>query len=182
VRRLETRLQGLVLAAPDVHADERGFFLETFHADQYRAIGVTVDFVQDNHSRSTGGVLRGLHYQEAPGQAKLVRVARGRIFDVAVDIRPDSPTFGHYESFVLDDELHHQLFLPVGFAHGFVTLSAETDVVYKVSAYYDSSTERGIAWDDPDLSISWPVAEPIISERDRQNLPLSATSRRGSRP
>lgn len=169
MKRIETTLDGLVLLEPSVHGDERGFFIETFHADRYRALGITADFVQDNHSRSAGAVIRGLHYQEHPGQAKLIRVARGRIFDVAVDIRPDSPTFGHHESFILDDRNHRQLFIPVGFAHGFATLSALTDVVYKVSNYYNATTERGIAWNDPDLAIEWPVAEPIVSERDRAN-------------
>lgn len=169
MKQLQTTLSGLVLIEPSAHQDERGFFLETFHADRYRSLGVAAEFVQDNHSRSTGGVIRGLHYQEAPGQAKLVRVARGRIFDVAVDIRPDSETFGRHEPFILDDVSHRQLYIPVGFAHGFATLSDVTDVVYKVSSYYDAETERGIAWDDPELNIEWPIRNATVSERDRRN-------------
>jgi dTDP-4-dehydrorhamnose 3,5-epimerase len=171
--RLATRLPGLVLLAPRVHADERGFFLETYSPATYRAAGVEVEFVQDNHSRSVRGTLRGLHYQRRPGQAKLVRVARGRIWDIAVDIRPGSPTFGVWEAFELDDTSHRQLFVPIGFAHGFCVLSEVADVVYKVSAPYDGSEERGIAWDDPALGVAWPVDEPILSARDRSNPRLA---------
>lgn len=169
MRSIATRIAGLVLLQPDVHGDARGFFLETFHARRYREFGIDVDFVQDNHSRSSGSVIRGLHYQAEPGQPKLIRVVRGRIFDVAVDIRPESPTFGQYESFILDDDAHRQLFIPQGFAHGFATLSELADIVYKVGSYYDAATERGLAWDDPDLGIDWPVTGPIVSERDRKN-------------
>lgn len=169
MRLLPTLLEGLVLLEPSVHADERGFFVETFRDDLYRDLGIDVTFVQDNHSRSRHSVVRGLHYQADPGQPKLIRVARGRIFDVAVDIRSESPAFGRHESFLLDDETHHQVFIPAGFAHGFVTLSAEADVVYKVGSHYDPSSERGLAWDDPDLGIDWRVEAPIVSERDRHN-------------
>ena len=170
------RLAGLVLLAPAVHADDRGFFVETYARDAYRAAGVDADFVQDNHSRSGRDTLRGLHYQRRPGQAKLVRAARGRIWDVAVDIRPDSPTFGEWEAFELDDEAHHQLFVPIGFAHGFCVLSDVADVTYKVTAPYDAGEERGIAWDDTDIGVRWPVGEPLLSPRDRSNPRLADLS------
>lgn len=173
LERLPTRLDGLVLLAPAVHADERGFFVETYSREAYRDAGVAVDFVQDNHSRSGRGTLRGLHYQRRPGQAKLVRAARGRIWDVAVDIRPASPTFGQWEAFELDDESHRQLFVPVGFAHGFCVLSDVADVAYKVSAPYDGAEERGIAWDDPHVGVRWPIDHPILSDRDRSNPRLA---------
>lgn len=169
-----TRLEGLLLIEPQVRSDERGFFVETFSRGRYREAGISVDFVQDNHSRSRAGTVRGLHYQIAPGQAKLVRVARGRIHDVVVDIRRSSPTFGEHEAFELDDVLHRQLYVPVGFAHGFCALSAEVDVVYRVSSYYDAASEVGIAWDDPVLAVAWPVDDPLVSERDRQ-LPRLAS-------
>lgn len=170
---LPTRLAGLVLVQPAVHADARGFFVETYRRDAYRAAGIASSFVQDNHSRSARATLRGLHYQRRPGQAKLVRVARGAIWDVAVDIRPGSPTFGAWEAFELDDVGHRQLYVPIGFAHGFCVLSDTADVVYKVSQSYDAGEERGIAWDDPDLAIDWPVDDPQLSERDRHNPRLA---------
>ena len=168
-----TRLAGLVLVEPEVHGDERGFFLETYRRDRYRSLGIEVEFVQDNHSRSRQGTVRGLHYQTDPGQAKLVRVARGRILDVALDIRIGSPTFGQHESLELDDIRHRQLFVPVGFAHGFAVLSETADVAYKVSSVFDPATEAGIAWDDPALGIDWHVAEPRVSDRDRTNPSLA---------
>lgn len=161
-------LAGTKLIRPDVFPDRRGFFLESYNRDRYGSVGVGCFFVQDNHSRSVRGALRGLHYQEAPGQAKLVRVARGRIFDVVVDIRPSSSTFGRWHGSVLDDEEQAQLFIPVGFAHGFCVLSESADVVYKVSAPYDPAAERTLRWDDPELSISWPIRRPILSDRDRR--------------
>lgn len=176
MERLSTRLEGLVLIAPDIRGDERGFFLETFRADTYREMGIDVDFIQDNHSRSVRGTLRGLHFQTNPGQAKLVRCARGAIFDVVLDIRLSSPTFGEHQSFLLDDRDHHQLFVPIGFAHGFCVVSDEADVTYKVSSYYDSATEAGIAWDDPDLGIQWPVSDPLVSNRDQSNPSLASLS------
>lgn len=179
MRVLETRLSGPVLIEPTVVRDVRGFFLETYREDAYRAAGVDARFVQDNHSRSTRGVLRGLHYQVEPGQPKLVRAARGKIFDVVVDIRPGSPSFGGHEAFELDDETHRQLYVPVGFAHGFCVLSDVADVVYRVGSYYVADTERGIAWDDPDLGIRWPITDPIVSDRDMSNPRLrSAEIRR----
>jgi len=166
---LPTRLPGLVLVELALHGDDRGFFLEMYRRDAYTSAGIAVDFVQDNHSRSQRGVLRGLHFQQDLGQAKLVHVAQGRIFDVAVDMRPDSPTFGQYESFELDDRQHLQLFIPGGFAHGFCVVSEAADVIYKVSSYYAPDQERGLAWNDPAIAINWPIADPVLSDRDRQN-------------
>jgi len=172
-RRLETRIDGLVLIEPHVIADDRGFFFETFRADEYAALGIDVPFVQDNHSRSTRGTIRALHFQLRPGQAKLVRAARGAIWDVAVDLRRDSPTYGQYEGFELNDSNARQLFVPVGFAHGFCVTSETADVTYKVSSYYDGATERGIAFDDPGIGIDWPASEPLVSDRDRSNPTLA---------
>jgi dTDP-4-dehydrorhamnose 3,5-epimerase len=171
-RRLETRIDGLVLIEPRMIADDRGFFFETFRANEYTELGVDVPFVQDNHSRSVRGTLRGLHFQLQPGQAKLVRAARGAVWDVAVDLRRDSPTYGQYEAFELTDENAHQIFVPVGFAHGFCVTSETADVTYKVSSYYAGATERGIAFDDPAIGIDWPVDEPLVSDRDRGNPTL----------
>ncbi len=165
-RRLETKLEGVVLLEPQVHGDRRGFMVETFRADTWPELGIDVDFVQHNHSRSVRGTLRGLHFQTEPGQAKLVRCPRGSIFDVAVDLRRGSPTYGQWEGHVLDDESHRQLFVPVGFGHGFAVLSEVADVSYLLSSVYDPATESGIAWDDPDVGIEWPVSEPLLSERD----------------
>jgi dTDP-4-dehydrorhamnose 3,5-epimerase len=167
MRALPTSLAGVRQIEPAVHGDHRGFFAETWRADAWPEGGVDVAFVQDNHSRSRRGTLRGMHFQTAPGQAKLVRCARGSIFDVVVDLRRDSPTFGRWEGFVLDDESMRQLFVPIGFAHGFCVTSEVADVVYKCSSYYDPATEAGIAYDDPAIGIEWPLGvEPVISERD----------------
>jgi dTDP-4-dehydrorhamnose 3,5-epimerase len=164
-RRLPTEIEGVALIEPEVHGDERGFFVETFRTADMAQLGIEVDFVQENHSRSAGRVLRGLHMQR--GQAKLVRCARGLIFDVAVDLRPDSPTFRRWEGYELDDVEHRQLFIPDGFAHGFCVLSDEADVIYRVSSYYDPELESGVAWDDPEIAVHWPIADPVLSERDR---------------
>ncbi len=167
MRTVPTSLAGVVVLEPAVHGDHRGFFAETFRADAWAAAGIDVAFVQDNHSRSRRGTLRGMHFQTAPGQAKLVRCARGEILDVVVDLRRGSPTFGRWEGFALDDAAMRQLFVPVGFAHGFCVVSEVADVVYKCSSYYDAATESGIAYDDPALGIAWPAGvEPIVSERD----------------
>jgi dTDP-4-dehydrorhamnose 3,5-epimerase len=164
---VETKLDGLVVVEPEVHGDERGFLVETFRDDRWRELGVDAGFVQDNHSRSARNTLRGLHFQTTPGQAKLVRCLRGRVWDVAVDLRRDSPTFGKWEGHELDDETHRQLYVPVGFAHGFCVLSGIADAHYRLSSYYDPATEAGIAWDDPEVGVEWPVTEPLLSERDR---------------
>lgn len=165
---LPTGIDGLILIEPEVHGDERGFFLETFSDGVWRALGVETGFVQHNHSRSRRGTLRGLHFQTSPGQAKLIRCARGEIFDVAVDLRRGSPTFGEWRGFRLDDRDHRQLFVPVGFAHGFCVISKEADVTYLVSSSYDPATEAGIRWDDPQVAVEWPVEDPLLSDRDRE--------------
>jgi dTDP-4-dehydrorhamnose 3,5-epimerase len=175
MERLPTRLQGPVLLAPPVHGDARGFFHESYRVDAWSREGIGVTFVQDNHSRSGRGVVRGMHVTLGPGQAKLVRCARGAIWDVVVDVRPDSPTYGEWEGFELSDETMHQLYVPLGFAHGFCVLSEIADVTYKVSSYYDPEYERGFAFDDPDVGIPWPSdIELQVSERDRTAPPLSA--------
>lgn len=166
--RLATQIDDLVLLEPVVHGDSRGFLLETFSDPAWRELGIEGPFVQENHSRSTAkGTLRGLHFQTSPGQAKLVRCLRGAIFDVAVDLRRGSPTYGQWEGYALDDETHRQLWVPIGFAHGFQVLSEVADVAYKLTSLYDPETESEIAWNDPDLGIEWPIAEPILSDRDR---------------
>lgn len=171
--RLETKLEGVALIAPRVIADERGFFVETFSRERWRELGVDADFVQHNQSRSVKGTLRGLHFQTEPGQAKLLRCVRGEIRDVAVDLRRGSPTYGQWEAHLLDDVEHHQLFVPVGFGHGFAVLSEVADVAYQVSSYYDPATEAGIAWDDPDVGVEWDIENPVLSERDK-NAPKLA--------
>jgi dTDP-4-dehydrorhamnose 3,5-epimerase len=167
-RRLETRLDGVVLLEPQVHGDERGFMVETYRHDDWAKLGVNAEFVQHNHSRSGRGILRGIHFQTEPGQAKLVRCPRGSIFDVAVDLRRGSPTYGQWEGHVLDDETHRQLYVPVGFGHGFAVLSDVADVSYLLSSAYDPATEAGIAWDDPDVGVEWGVDGPLLSERDKK--------------
>ena len=165
MERLETRLEGPVLVRPVIHGDHRGFFHESYRRTVYTELGVPDEFVQDNHSRSKLGVVRGMHYQ--PGMAKLVRCARGAIFDVVVDLRVGSPTFGEWEAFELNDENLHQLYAPDGFAHGFCVLSEVADAVYKCSDYHNPETETGIAYDDPAVGIQWPDdIELIPSERD----------------
>lgn len=178
---VELRLPGLKRIQPRVFRDDRGFFLEAFRADRYRGAGIDCDFVQDNHSYSVEGTLRGLHFQSAPGQAKLLRVISGRVFDVAVDLRPESATFGQWEGVYLDSESHQQLFVPVGFAHGFCVMSPTADVVYKVSAAYDPSTECTLAWNDPSVGVVWPVANPVLSSRDQRGESLSQIARRVGR-
>ena len=173
LRRLPTRLRGPVLLEPAVHRDERGFFLETYNRADLATAGVTTDFVQDNHSRSRLGTVRGLHFQRGAGQAKLVRAARGHIWDVVVDVRRGSETFGEWEAFDLDDVAHRQLFVPAGFAHGFCVVSDIADVCYKVSSYYEADAERGIAWNDPAIGIRWPIDDPTLSDRDRLNPMLA---------
>ena len=172
-RALETKLDGVVLIEPRVHGDSRGFMLESFSRDAWAELGVGVEFVQHNHSRSSRGTLRGIHFQTEPGQAKLVRCPRGAILDVAVDLRRGSPTYGQWEAHVLDDETHRQLFVPVGFGHGFAVLSEVADVSYLVSSLYDPLTEAGIAWDDPDVGVDWRVEDPLLSERDKSAPKLS---------
>jgi dTDP-4-dehydrorhamnose 3,5-epimerase len=173
VERLSTRLPGTVLLQPIVHGDERGFFLETYRAAALADLGIVDEFVQHNHSRSRRGVVRGMHFQ--PGMAKLVRCARGTVYDVLVDLRRGSPTFGQWEGFALDDEQHHQIYCPDGFAHGFCVLSEVADLVYLTSDYYDPTRESGFAYDDPDVGIAWPEGLALTaSARDSRAPTLAA--------
>lgn len=163
---LETGLPGVLLLEPKVFGDERGFFLETFQAARYAGIGISAPFVQDNWSRSTRGTLRGLHFQDPHAQGKLVQVVRGSVYDVAVDIRRGSPTFGRWEGHELSEQNKRQLWVPAGFAHGFVVTSAECDFLYKCTEYYRPEIERAIAWNDPALAIPWPITDPVLSAKD----------------
>lgn len=169
MRFLPQDIPDVILVEPATFRDSRGFFLESYHAERFAAGGISCNFPQDNHSRSMRGTLRGLHFQRQPGQAKLVRCVRGAIWDVAVDIRPASPTFGRWVAQELSEENQRMLFVPVGFAHGFVVLSQEADVLYKCSHYYIPETEAGVAWDDPDIALPWPVNQPLLSDRDQRN-------------
>lgn len=159
-------LLGLKKITPALHHDSRGFFMQSYHAPSYKDAGISCVFAQDNHSKSGKNTVRGMHYQSAPGQAKLVRVVVGRIFDVAVDIRPQSPTFGRWQGVWLDAQEHAQLFVPVGFAHGFCVVSDVAEVLYKTSSVYDGATEAGFAYNDPAVGIQWPCAAPEVSARD----------------
>jgi dTDP-4-dehydrorhamnose 3,5-epimerase len=173
VRLVPAGIDGIVIIEPDVHRDGRGFFLETYHAERYRECGIAGPFVQDNHSRSVSGTLRGLHLQVRHAQGKLIRVIEGEIFDVAVDVRRGSPTFGRWVGIDLTAESFSQIYVPPGFAHGFCVVSAAAQVEYKCTDVYDPESEIGIAWNDPALGISWPVSEPLLSARDRHHPTLS---------
>ena len=162
----ETSIPGVKVLGPGVFGDERGFFLETFNKRVFSELGLPSEFVQDNHSRSLRGVLRGLHYQVTRPQGKLVRVARGKIFDVAADVRRGSPTFGKWFGIALDDVSLKALWIPPGFAHGFCALSETADVVYKCTELYSPADERGIRWDDPTIAIKWPITDPTLSPKD----------------
>jgi dTDP-4-dehydrorhamnose 3,5-epimerase len=167
VKVIETSLPGVLIIEPRVHGDDRGFFVETFQAERYtREIGVALPFVQDNHSRSVRGVLRGLHLQRRHAQGKLVRVARGEVFDVAVDIDPKSGTFGRWVGATLSDFNHRQLWIPPGYAHGFLVLSELADFEYKCTDYYHPEDEIGVIWNDPDIGITWPLDNPTLSAKD----------------
>lgn len=168
MQRLETRLDGPKLLKPKVFGDERGFFAETYRRSVYTDLGIPEEFKQDNHSRSAAKIVRGMHFQVGAGTAKLVRCGRGEIFDVVVDLRQGSPTFGEWEGFRLSDENHHMLLAPVGFAHGFCVVSDVADVFYKQTNYYDDDLERGISYRDPDVGIEWPIPvdELVPSDRD----------------
>ena len=165
----QTELDGVLLIEPTVHHDSRGRFFESYAKEKYRAVGIQEDFVQDNQSISNKNVLRGLHYRVDPEQAKLVRVVKGEVFDVVVDIRKSSPTFGKWQSFILSDTNHLQLYVPVGFAHGFCVLSDTSEFSYKVSEYYSGKKEKGLIWNDPDIGIDWPISDPILSDKDESN-------------
>jgi len=173
VRVIPTTLPGVLIIESQVYYDERGFFLETYHAQKYAALGIADTFVQDNHSKSVQGAVRGLHLQVDRPQAKLVRVIEGEIYDVAVDVRRGSPTFGRWTAVSLSAENFRQCFVPAGFAHGFAVLSPTAQVEYKCTDVYDPKSEAGILWNDPDLAISWPVERPVVSDRDRSNPRLA---------
>jgi len=162
----ETKLPGVLIIEPKVFGDSRGFFKETFQAERYRESGIENTFVQDNYSRSQKGVLRGLHFQITKSQGKLVSCPKGTIFDVAVDINPESKTYGQYVGVELTDENHKQMWIPPGYAHGFCVLSETADFHYKCTHYYDPSDERGLIWNDPDVAIDWPIAHPSLSNKD----------------
>ena len=173
MRCVPATIPGVVIIEPDVHVDVRGFFLETYQADKYRAAGIRDVFVQDNHSRSTADTIRGLHLQLKRPQGKLIRVIEGEIFDVAVDVRRGSPTFGQWVGVTLSAENFRQCYIPKGFAHGFAVTSPVAQVEYKCTDIYDAASEIGIAWDDPDIGIVWPVADPVLSERDKRHPRLA---------
>jgi dTDP-4-dehydrorhamnose 3,5-epimerase len=170
---IETPLTGVKIIEPKSFGDARGFFLETYSAERYQQVGIDGVFVQDNHSRSAKGVLRGLHYQLNHPQGKLVSVTRGEVLDIAVDIRIGSPTFGQWHSVVLNDENHRQYYIPPGFAHGFVVLSEIADFVYKCTDYYHPEDEKGLIWNDKAIGIDWQTEEPLLSEKDRNNKTLA---------
>ena len=169
---IETALPGVLIIEPKVFGDHRGFFLETFQAERYREAGIRLPFVQDNHSRSGQGVLRGLHFQRSRPQGKLVSVSRGAVYDVAVDINPDSPTCGRFVGVELNDENHRQLWIPPGYAHGFCVLSEVADFQYKCTDYYAPEDEGGLLWNDPEINIPWPVDNPQLSAKDQRNPSL----------
>jgi dTDP-4-dehydrorhamnose 3,5-epimerase len=174
MRFVPTELPGVILVEPDVYRDSRGFFLETYHAEKYRANGIAGPFVQDNHSRSAGGTLRGLHLQVGRAQGKLVRAIEGEIFDVAVDVRRGSPTFGKWTGRRLTAEGFQQLYVPPGFAHGFSVVSPVAQVEYKCTDLYDPASELTIAWNEPAFNVEWPVSDPLLSDRDRRAPGLAA--------
>lgn len=169
---VETEFPGVLAIELERHGDSRGNFVESWHKEKYTALGITADFVQDNISRSTKGVLRGLHYQNPVPQGKLVSVLEGEVFDVAVDLRTGSPTFGRWFGMMLSFENNKQLYIPEGFAHGFVVMSDVATFAYKCTAYYRREFEKTLRWDDPDIGIDWPVEKPILSEKDRMGLSL----------
>jgi dTDP-4-dehydrorhamnose 3,5-epimerase len=173
VRFTTTDLPGVLIVEPDVHRDSRGYFLETYHEEKYRAGGIDGPFLQDNHSHSIAGTLRGLHLQLRRPQGKLIRAIEGEIVDVAVDVRRGSPTFGRWVSVMLSADNFKQCYVPAGFAHGFCVMSPVAQIEYKCTDVYDPASEIGIAWNDPELAIRWPIAEPVLSERDRRNPTLA---------
>lgn len=170
---LETILPGVLIIEPKVFADARGFVLETYQAERYRQLGIAHAFVQDNHSRSARGVLRGLHFQRSRPQGKLVSVSRGSVYDVAVDINPASPTCGQFVAVELNDENHRQLWIPPGYAHGFCVLSDIADFQYKCTDYYIPEDEGGLLWNDPQVNIPWPIEQPLLSAKDQRNPTLA---------
>lgn len=181
MRVIATALPGVLIIEPRVFSDERGFFLETYHAKRYAEAGLQATFVQDNHSRSCRGTVRGLHFQQQRPQGKLVRVIEGEIFDVAVDIRTNAPTFGQHVAVMLSADNFLQLYVPPGCAHGFCVTSEVAQVEYKCTELYDADDERGLMWNDPALTIAWPTAEPILSTRDQGHPTLEQWARMTSR-
>jgi dTDP-4-dehydrorhamnose 3,5-epimerase len=178
VRVTPCGIPGVLLVEPDVHLDARGFFLETYHADKYRAHGIDAVFVQDNHSKSARGTVRGLHLQVRRAQAKLIRVTEGEIFDVAVDVRRGSPTFGRWVGTRMSADSFVECYVPAGFAHGFAVTSDTAQVEYKCTDFYDAADELGIAWNDPAIAIAWPLDRPLLSERDARNPTLAEVMER----
>lgn len=166
---IETALPGVLIIEPKAFGDHRGFFLETFQVERYREAGITLPFVQDNHSRSQRGVLRGLHFQKTRPQGKLVSVSRGAVYDVAVDIDPTSATYGKFVGVELNDDNHRQMWVPPGYAHGFCVLSEVADFQYKCTDFYFPADEGGLAWNDPDVGIPWPIEAPQLSAKDANN-------------
>lgn len=169
---LKTSIEGVIIVEPTVFGDDRGYFMETYQYNDFRDGGIDVEFVQDNQSKSKKGVLRGLHFQKQYAQSKLVRVIKGEVYDVAVDLRPNSPTYGKYEGVLLSEQNKRQFFIPKGFAHGFVVLSDEAEFVYKVDDFYHPNDEGGLMWNDPDIGIDWPIPEDmeiILSDKDKLN-------------
>lgn len=175
---IKTKIKDLVIIEPKVFGDERGFFYEMFQAERYKAAGINADFVQDNRSRSSKGVLRGLHFQKTKPQGKLVSVIEGEVFDVAVDLRPHSDTFGQYETVLLTGENKLQFYVPPGFAHGFCVLSDIADFYYKCTDYYDPADESGLLWNDEGLGIQWPLEAPLLSDKDKAQPTLSEVKNR----
>lgn len=176
MKAISGKLNGVILIEPDVYPDSRGFFLESYSKKKYEQIGIRCEFIQDNHSASTKGTLRGMHWQVNSVQSKLVRVILGEVLDVIVDIRKDSPTFGRWEGFHLSAENKKQLFVPVGFAHSYFVISDYAEFLYKCDSYYSPKDERGFIWNDPNIGIKWPTNNPVLSERDTKqplfkNLP-----------
>ncbi len=169
MKKIPTKIEGLVLLELDAYKDPRGFFEELYQNERYKEFGIDANFVQVSHSRSTRNVLRGLHSQTGPAQAKLVMVTRGMVLDVAVDVRADSPTFGQHQTFEISDENHLQLYIPEGFLHGFVVLSEEADFVYFMNGKYNKEGQIGVAWNDPVLNVKWDIDAPIVSDRDQKN-------------
>ena len=166
MQRIDTDLPGVFELRPKILGDSRGYFMETYHAQKFAEVGITDVFVQDNHSHSARGILRGLHYQLHHSQAKLCRVVEGEALDIAVDIRIGSPHFGKWTSVLLSAQKHNQIYIPRGFAHGFLAITDNLDFLYKCSDYYEAEDEHGIAWNDPDLNIFWSVDEPLLSDKD----------------
>lgn len=176
---IETSIEDVFIIEPTVFGDERGYFMETYHQGEFKEAGLDMEFVQDNQSRSVRGVLRGLHFQHTQPQGKLVRVIKGEVFDVAVDLRENSKTYGQYESVVLSEENKKQFYVPEGFAHGFLVLSDVAEFTYKCTAFYNPVDEGGIMWNDPDINIEWPLEEAgsiVLSDKDSKWKPLNETN------